>query len=64
MAVRRGKGKQKGPQDHAEGGHGPKTREELIREFESSPREEPFGERPEDRLEKREKHPPALPPES
>jgi hypothetical protein len=54
MADRRGK--QKGPQDHAEGEHGPKTREELIRELESSPPEEPFGERPEDKLERPGKH--------
>jgi len=57
MAKRRRKGRQQGPQDHAEGGHGPKTRGELIREFGSSPPDEAFGERPEDRLEKPGKHP-------
>ena len=57
MAKRKGKGRQKGPQDHAEGGHGPKTEAELRREFESSAPEEPFGDRPEDRLEKAGKHP-------
>jgi hypothetical protein len=50
------KRKQQGPQDHPEGGHGPKTHEELIRELESGPREEPRGERPEDKLERLGKH--------
>ncbi len=31
MAKRKRKGQQKGPQDHAEGGHGPKTEDELRR---------------------------------
>jgi hypothetical protein len=57
MAKRRVKGRQKGAQGHAEGGHGPKTREELKREFESSAPRERFGERPEDRLERPGKHP-------
>jgi hypothetical protein len=50
MAKRRGR--QRGAQRHAEGEHGEKTREELIRELQSSPPEEPWGERPEDRLER------------
>ena len=57
MEKRGGKGRQKGAQDHAEGGHGPKTEAELRREFESSPPEEPFGARQEDRPEKPGKHP-------
>jgi hypothetical protein len=54
MADRRGE--QKGAQGHPEGGHGPKTRRELVRELESSSPEEPFGERPEDRMERPGKH--------
>jgi hypothetical protein len=57
MATRKGKGQQKGAQDHAEGGHGPKTEAELRREVQSSRPEEPFGERPEDELKKPGKHP-------
>jgi hypothetical protein len=57
MATRRGKGQQKGPQDHAEGGHGPKTEAELRREFQSSMPEEPVGERPEDELKRPGAHP-------
>jgi len=35
------RGRQKGPQDHAEGQHGPKTEHRIVEELESGPHQEP-----------------------
>jgi hypothetical protein len=38
------RGRQKGPQQHAEGGHGPKTEKRIVEELQSGPHEEPCEE--------------------
>jgi hypothetical protein len=38
-------GMQPGPQDHAEGQHGAKTRQRIVEQLQSRPREEPVSDR-------------------